>query len=160
MSSSEFRIDRPCSPGQGFFGLVVPVVGRVDLRWYPVTRACLVAAGEDGERGWPRPVKWVDRVGGQRFAWCGELRELAELPENRAAFTITARLGQADLADRIGLRGDLLLAGIDSDGAPIDVPDAVVQAAVRSGLLTVREGDPRSCVPASHGLGRSAAEAT
>jgi hypothetical protein len=43
--------------------------------------------------------------------WAG--RGVAGLPEHLAAFTITARLGCADLADRLGLRGNLLLTGID-----------------------------------------------
>lgn len=36
---------------------------------YAAARARVTLAGEDGERGWPHPVKWVDRADGERFAW-------------------------------------------------------------------------------------------
>lgn len=118
----------------GFVGLTVPVRGPVRLRQFTVALECLgYAPGPGG--GWPLPVKWTDAIDGQRFAWCGERRGLADLPENLAAFAVAARLGQADLADRIGLRGDLLLAGIDADGAPADLPTVIVRCAVRAGLL-------------------------
>jgi hypothetical protein len=84
-------------------------------------------------------VKWVQTIDGHHIVWCGERRRLADLPANPAALTVAARLGCADLADRIGLRGDLLLAGIDAAGGPADVPATVLQAAISSGLL--RETD-------------------
>jgi hypothetical protein len=132
-------------PPPGFVGLVVPVQGPVRVRRFAFTRECLgYAPGPGDGRGWPWPVKWTDAIDGQRFAWCGERRCLADLPENPAAFAVAARLGQADLADRIGLRGNLLLAGIDADGAPVDVPAVVVRCAVRAGLLA--DDDGRSAV--------------
>jgi hypothetical protein len=60
---------------------------------------------------------------------------VADLPDNPGALLLAARLGCVDLADRIGLRGDLLLAGIGPDGSPADVPAPVLDAAIRGGLL-------------------------
>jgi hypothetical protein len=85
-------------------------------------------------------VRWRDTIDGQAVAWCGDRRRVADLPDNPSALLLVARLGCVDLADRIGLRGDLLLAGIGPDGTPADVPPPVLQAAVRAGLL--REETP------------------
>lgn len=91
--------------------------------------------GRGPRLGWPLPVKWTDTCGGHGYAWCGERRSLATLPDNPAAYLLAARLGYADLAERLGLRGDLLLAGVTADGAPCDIPHAVVHAAVAAGVL-------------------------
>jgi hypothetical protein len=129
----------------GFVGLAVPATGRLSLRRVTLAPGYADFTSGDGpRRGWPQPIKWVETIGEHGIAWCGERRGVAGLPENLAAFTVTARLGCADLADRIGLRGDLLLAGIDAAGGPADVPEAVVHAAVGSGLLA--EAD-RGVVP-------------
>jgi hypothetical protein len=126
--------------GPGFVGLAIPAGGRLSLRRVALAPDYADFTPGDGQRlGWPRPVKWVETIGGQGIVWCGERRGILDLAENLAAFTIAARLGCADLADRIGLRGDLLLAGIDAAGAPADVPEVVVLAAVRAGLLTAVE---------------------
>jgi hypothetical protein len=85
--------------------------------------------------GWPRPVRWRNTIDGQAVAWCGDRRRVADLPDDPNALLLVARLGCVDLADRIALRGDLLLAGIRPDGAPADVPPPVLQAASRAGLL-------------------------
>jgi hypothetical protein len=62
---------------------------------------------------------------------------------------LAARLGCPDLADQIGLNGDLLIAGIDPDERVGDVPDAVVRAAWRAGLLDQSAPDfPHSGDPA------------
>jgi hypothetical protein len=107
-------------------------------------RVRLVAPAADGidytpgrvpRLGWPLPVKWTDTCGGRRYAWCGERRGVATLPNNPAAYLLAARLGYADLAERLGLRGDLLLAGVTAEGAPCDIPHSVVHAAVAAGLL-------------------------
>jgi hypothetical protein len=133
------------SPPPEFLGLAIPVQGPVRMMRFAFTRECLGYAPVAGDgRGWPLPVKWTDAIDGQRFAWCGERRCLADLPENLNAFAVAARLGQADLADRIGLRGDLLLAGVDAGGAPVDVPAVVVRCAVRAGVLA--DGDGRLAV--------------
>jgi hypothetical protein len=55
--------------------------------------------------------------------------------DNRHAFTLAARIGCAELADRIGLYGDLFLIGVGPHGTAEDVPPSVVGAAERSGLL-------------------------
>jgi hypothetical protein len=129
----------------GFVGLAIPATGRLSLRQVALAPGYADFTPQDGPRlGWPQPVKWVGTLQGQTVVWCGERRGVAGLPENLAAFTVTARLGCAGLADRIGLRGDLLLAGIDAAGGPTDVPECVVQAALGSGLLV--EAD-RGVVP-------------
>ena len=91
--------------------------------------------GRGPRLGWPLPVKWTDTCSEHRYAWCGERRNLASLPNSPAAYLLAARLGYADLAERLGLRGDLLLAGMTADGAPCDIPHAVVHAATAAGLL-------------------------
>lgn len=130
-------------PVPGFVGLVVPVRGPVRVRRMQLVRERPgYGSGRGGGRGWPLPVKWTDVIEGERFVWCGERRHLADLAENPAAVAVAARLGQAALADRIGLRGDLLLAGVDPDGAPADVPAGVVRRALRAGLPADDDGYP------------------
>lgn len=127
--------------GTGFVCLAVPVPGATAA---PRLRLVATATGDldytpgPGPRlGWPLPVKWADTFDRQRYAWCGERRGLAALPANPAAHLLAARLGCADLTDRLGLRGDLLLAGVACDGAPCDIPRPVVAAAIAAGLLTL-----------------------
>lgn len=97
--------------------------------------------------GWRRPVRWRDTIDGQAVAWCGDRRKVEDLPDNPSALLLVARLGCVDLADRIGLRGDLLLAGIGHDGTPADVPPPVLQAAFLAGLL--REETPQAALGAA-----------
>ena len=106
--------------------LLVPVAGRVRLEVIPAD----LAPG-----GWRWPVRWVDTAFGQQVLWCGERRRVQELPANGSAWVLAARLGYPDLADRIGLNGDLLVTGVSADGHPADVPDQVTSAAQRAGLL-------------------------
>ena len=106
-------------------GLLVPVYGPAELTSIPAGSA----AGD-----WRWPVRWVDAVGGQQMVWCGERCRTQELPANGSAFALAARLGCPDLADRIRLNGDLLIAGLGSDGRLADAPDPVVSAAERAGL--------------------------
>jgi hypothetical protein len=121
----------------GFIGLAIPATGRLSLRQITLAPGYAdFTPGDDPRLGWPQPIKWVETIGEHGIAWCGERRAVAGLPQNLAAFTVAARLGCADLADRIGLRGNLLLAGIDASGGPADIPEVVVRAAVASGLLT------------------------
>jgi hypothetical protein len=107
-------------------GLLVPVAGRVRVE--PI-------AADLGPGSWRLPVRWIDTVSGQPVVWCGERRRVQDLPANSSAWAIAARLGCPDLADRIGLNGDLLIAGLGADGRPVDVPAPVVDAARRAGLL-------------------------
>lgn len=127
----------------GFVGLLMPVEGAPGISW--VTSSGDYRARFEGRQGalsgWPLPIKWVDAVGGHGLAWCGERRRRVDLPQNRAAFLVAARLGCPDLADRIGLHGDLLLAGIDSCGGLADVPPVVVSAAAQAGLLPELDAD-------------------
>ena len=76
------------------------------------------------------------------MVWRGQRRHVADLPANAAALVLAAWLGCADLAERIGLYGDLLLAGIGRDGRACEVPDVVVEAARRAGLLDQDQPDP------------------
>jgi hypothetical protein len=106
---------------------------------------CLIAWAEEGGDytpgrgpclGWPLPVKWTGQTGAARYAWCGDRRDLADLPANPAASALAARLGHPGPRRRAGLCGDpLLLAGITADGAPTDIPAVAVQAAVGAGVL-------------------------
>lgn len=57
------------------------------------------------------------------------------LPDNPRAVLLAARLGWVHLADRIHLRGDILITGADDAGNDTDVPHAVLVAAHRTGLL-------------------------
>jgi hypothetical protein len=115
----------PVAASQPVAGLLLPVAG-------PARVIQVGAKAVPGGSCWP--VRWVDTIDGDQVAWCGERRNLVALPVNASAWMLAARLGCADLADRIGLNGDLLLAGIDRDGRAADAPDAVMQAAHRAGL--------------------------
>jgi hypothetical protein len=57
------------------------------------------------------------------------------LPVNARIAVLAARLGWIDLVDRAQLRGDLLIVGADDQGNDTDVPDTVIEAAQRCGLL-------------------------
>ena len=115
-------------------GLLLPLNGPAQ-----VTR--LVVDVAPGSPRWP--LRWADTVDGLRVLWCGERRKVADLPSNQGAWTLAARLGCADLADRIGFNGTLLIAGIGPDDRVGSVPQAVVQAAYRAGLLTRPRQVPR-----------------
>lgn len=123
----------PVAASQPVAGLLLPVAG-------PALVIQVGAEAAPGGSCWP--VRWVDTIDGDQVAWCGERRNLAALPANASAWMLAARLGCADLADRIWLNGDLLLAGIDLDGRAADVPDVVVQAAHRAGLHHLSDSDP------------------
>ncbi len=107
-------------------GLLLPVESRARV----IDVAVDTAPGR-----WRWPARWIDTVNGCRLVWCGERRNVRDLPVNMSAWALAARLGCPDLADRIGLNGDLLVAGIDGDGRAGHVSDVVVRAAQRSGLL-------------------------
>lgn len=106
-------------------GLLLPVDG-------PARVIRIAADAAQGGSRWP--ARWVDTIDGHPVVWCGERRNVAAPPANASAWMLAARLGCADLTDRIALNGDLMLAGIDRDGRAADVPDVVVQAARRAGL--------------------------
>lgn len=80
------------------------------------------------------PDGWC-AVGEQEYRWCGERRGAATLDDNPRAAVLAARLAVIDLADRIGLRGDLILTGTSTEGRLVDVPQAVIEAAHRGGLF-------------------------
>jgi hypothetical protein len=110
----------------------------VVVLWVPVTGRALVHAvsGEaaPGSSRWP--LRWVDAVDGHPLAWYGNSRRVGASPVNAAAWALAARLGCPDLAERIALHDDLLLAGVTTDAWPSDVPVPVIQAARRAGLFT------------------------
>jgi hypothetical protein len=62
-------------------------------------------------------------------------RKAKKLPDNQRAILLSARLGCIQLVDRIRLRGDILLTGVDDSGNDLDVPYAVFEAAFRSRIL-------------------------
>jgi hypothetical protein len=107
-------------------GLLLPVEGRARV---------IEVAADTAPGRWRWPARWIDTVDGCRLVWCGERRNVAGLPVNKSAWALAARLGCPDLADRIGLNGDLLVAGIDGDGRAGHVSDMVVRTAQRSGLF-------------------------
>lgn len=137
--------------------MVVTQPGPVTVLLLPVrapARATVLAT--DAAPGTPRwPPRWVDTVDGHPLLWCGERRNVADLPANTSAWALAARLGCADLAERIGRNGDSVIAGVRCDGRAGDVPDVVVQAAYRTGLLQVHPGTwaPRTGQAATVGRG-------
>jgi hypothetical protein len=123
---------------------VLPVRSAAGLSARPVASLLLRVAGpatvqvipaDLAPGSWRWPVRWVDAVAGKPVAWCGERRRVHEFPANAAAWALAARLGCPDLAERIGLSGDLLVAGLTPGGDLTDVPTSVVDAAERAGLL-------------------------
>jgi hypothetical protein len=122
------------APTGAVAGLLLPVDGPAQVT---------VIAAEAAPGSWRWHPLWGDTVdGGHPVVWCGERRNVVDLPANGAAWVLAARLGCPELADRIGLNGDLLLAGIGPDRQMCDVPIRVVHAAQRAGLL-----DPSVHVP-------------
>jgi hypothetical protein len=124
-------------------------------------------AAEIAPGSWRWPVRWIDTVDGYRVVWCGERRHVRDLPANTPAWALAARLGSPDLADRIGLNGDLLVAGVDLLGQAGDVPEVVLRAAYRAGLLDravarpVQPGTAPCCYrPTSPASGRPSSPAT
>jgi len=77
------------------------------------------------------------------------------LVENQRGVVLAARLGVIDLVDRMGLRGNLFLTGPATDGHLTEVPEAVLEAAHRAGLLP-DDGDN----PALHVTGHDGGTAT
>lgn len=123
----------PMAASEPVAGLLLPVAGP----------ARVIRVDADAAPGGPRwPVRWVDTIDGDQVVWCNERRNVAALPANTSAWMLAARLGCADLADRIGLNDDLLLVGIDRDGRATHVPDVVVQAAHQAGLHRLSASDP------------------
>lgn len=121
------------APEETVAGLPLPVMGPAQVA---------VIGAQVAPDSWRWPPRWVDTVGGHPVVWCRERRNVADLPANTAAWVLAARLGCADLAERIGLNGDLLLARIGPDGRACEVPDVVVDAARRAGILHQRIGGP------------------
>lgn len=70
-----------------------------------------------------------------------EHRVAKGLPGNQRAAVLAARLGYIHREGLAGLRGDALIVGLGPGGIDTDVPDGVVAAAARFGLLHEHE-DP------------------
>jgi hypothetical protein len=64
-----------------------------------------------------------------------EQRRTEGYPPNERAAVLAARLGWIDLADKVGLHGDLLVVGAHDPHRDSDVPEAIVRAAIQSGLI-------------------------
>jgi hypothetical protein len=106
-------------------GLFLPVRGRA--------RGVELAADMGpGSRWWP--LAWVETITGLHVAWCTHPQPGRPLPPNETAWAVAARLGLPDLADRIGLNGDVLLVGVTDSVVAGDVPRLVVDAAERTRL--------------------------
>jgi hypothetical protein len=77
-----------------------------------------------------------DTIDGSGYCLYADADRLAKrLPDNPRAVLLAARLGWADLADRVGLLGDLLIVGADPSDNDTDVPHTLIVAAHRTGLL-------------------------
>ena len=68
---------------------------------------------------------------------------------NTQVGALTARLGYPELADRVGLDGDLLLTGTHTDGQAADVPTGILDTVERMQPSTAC--DPRASQPERHG---------
>lgn len=64
-----------------------------------------------------------------------EHRVTKGLPGNQRAAVLAARLGHLNRRWLADLRGDVLIVGLGRGGTDTDVPDGVIDAAARSGLL-------------------------
>ena len=62
-------------------------------------------------------------------------RDTHHLPHNHRAATLATRLDWPHVEDRLSLRGDILITGIDASGLDTHLPHAVLLSAVRAGLL-------------------------
>jgi hypothetical protein len=116
---------------------VTPSAGPVVGLLLPVQDPARLArlAVEIAPGSWPWPIRWADVVAGHQVAWCGNRRKVHDLPANTSARALAAGLGVLDSAEPSRFNGNLLIAGIYDDTRVGDVPDVVVRAARRSGLL-------------------------
>jgi hypothetical protein len=75
-----------------------------------------------------------------------EHRVTKSLPGNQRAAVLAARLGHLNRRWLANLRGDALVVGCGPGGTDADVPDGVIEAAARSGLLCedVHAGESRA----------------
>lgn len=93
---------------------------------------------------------YYGRICGQGYClYLDDEREAKRLPENARAVLLAARLSWVDQIDRLRLRGDALLTGTARNGDDADVPEALLAAARRTGLLP----DPATPAPDSCGTG-------
>jgi hypothetical protein len=86
-------------------------------------------------RGGPLHGQTTGTIEAPGYVWCGQRREVASLAENARALALAARLGVAQPADRIWLRGDVIVTGAAREGRLADVPHAVWEAAYGTRLL-------------------------
>jgi hypothetical protein len=76
-------------------------------------------------------------VNGQGYTmYLDEDRVAKGLPDNPRAAVLATRLGQLDRDWQAGLRGDVLLVGMDGQLQDADVPPAVITAALQAGVLS------------------------
>lgn len=62
-------------------------------------------------------------------------RDAQGLPDNSRAQRLAARLGWPHLTERLSLRGDVLVLGVDARGQDTHLPGSVIEAAMREDLL-------------------------
>lgn len=99
-------------------------------------------------------------VGGHGYTvYLDENRIAKGLPDNPRAAVLAARLGHVDRDRQAGLRGDVLLVGLDGHFQDVDVPPPVIAAALRSAVLGTgsagSRGRPHEPACGSAGIGRS-----
>lgn len=76
-------------PGGPVGALLLPVHGPARV---------IVVAIDAAPGQWRWPVRWMDTVDGCQLAWCGERRNVPDLPVNPLAWVLADRLGCPDLA--------------------------------------------------------------
>jgi hypothetical protein len=77
-----------------------------------------------------------DTIAGTGYcAYLDETRTTKDLAINPRAHELATRLGWAELADTLDLRGDVLIVGTDPGHRDLDVPTGVLTAATATGLL-------------------------
>lgn len=120
--------------GMHVLGLRVPVDEREPMTVVEVEPT--PAALQEHIGGGPLDDGYAGTVDGDRYiVYLDEERAPKRLRLNNRLAVLAARL---EREDRVPLRGDALVLGRDRDGAhdvPVDVPEGVLAAASRAGLM-------------------------
>lgn len=129
---------RPTPP---LLGLLIPtdLSQEVSLLQVPDSSPALSRAIGGG----PLDEVHADTYLGRGYTVYGaEDRRTRALPINVRVVTLSRRLGWANQAPRLSLRGDLLLIGTDPTGQDTDLPIPVLQQAALAGLIAVHAALP------------------
>jgi hypothetical protein len=126
---------RPCGR---LLGLWIPLDSLPSCALVSVPTHQIRGRGRDGAGV---TLWWPEVIERQAYCWWstepegtveGCARSLTCPKVNPRAFALAARLGCPDLADRLGLHGDVLVTGLTPDNLPADLPAPVVAAAGRT----------------------------